>query len=109
LSKACSDVGQALILYDPPLPIHTEGRSWSDVGRLVLLSLTLPAADISEHNIRVEVVTSAYGDDGEAEGDEEEEDDDGDGIDDDVPDRHYVKNSSQQMSDKARVALNPEP
>jgi hypothetical protein len=37
-----------------------------------------------------------------ASGDEEEEDEDDDGdVNDDVPDRDYVKNSSQQMSDKA--------
>mmetsp|Transcript_17409 Transcript_17409/g.42945 ORF Transcript_17409/g.42945 Transcript_17409/m.42945 type:complete len:570 (+) Transcript_17409:178-1887(+) len=58
----------------------------------------LSPGDVSEHNIRVEVMADQYGDDvGE---EEEDEDDDGDGVDDDVPDRDYVKNSSQQMSDK---------
>ena len=56
-------------------------------------------SDISEHNVRVEVYADVYGDEGEEE--EDEEDDDGD-VGDDVPDRDYVKNSSQQMSDKVR-------
>ena len=56
-------------------------------------------SDISEHNVRVEVFADTYGDEGEEE--EEDEDDDGD-VGDDVPDRDYVKNSSQQMSDKVR-------
>jgi len=54
--------------------------------------------DVSEHNIRVEVLSGGYGDD-EEEDEEEDEDDDGEGM-DEVPDRDYVKNTAQQMTDK---------
>jgi len=53
--------------------------------------------DISEHNIRVEMTNNPYDDDDD---EEEDDEDDEDGGMDDVPDRDYVKNSAQQMSDK---------
>lgn len=75
------------------------GDDEESAKRAAARNASIVKTDISEHNVRIEVMGDAYGDEGD-EGEEEDEDDEGDGIDDDVPDRDYVKNSSQQMSDK---------
>lgn len=80
--------------------LETLGTDEEEARRVAARNPHSVQTDISEHNVRVEVMADSYGDDG---GDEEEEDEDDDGdANDDVPDRDYVKNSSQQMSDKVR-------
>ena len=69
----------------------------------------LQPGDVSEHNIRVEVTAGSdpYGD-GDGAEQEEDEDDAGDGVDDDVPDRDYVKVRQRSFTlGECRLQLTP--